>query len=201
MFAPSAQSGEQGADAGVDQTCLKPPPAATIRMIPATGGSPDSMHLVTSLRSIPAPRPRVNMPTTTAMESANSGVPRVSNTNRTRLALSSMKMSTSALPNIRTTGSRTENNVMPNDGRRPVLAASAKSVCVERVGSVDDDPLPGERPNSGPARMIVGIATTTPRASVMPRSALRGRSRSAGRGAAARARASPKGLPAPGFRR
>jgi len=60
------------------RTCLKPPPAATIRMMPATGGRPDSMHLVSSLRVMPAPRPRVNMPTITARSNAISGVPRVS---------------------------------------------------------------------------------------------------------------------------
>ena len=98
-------------------TCLKPPPAATIRMMPATGGNDVSRHLVIWSRVIAAPRPRVKMPTTTAINSAISGRPRMSKVCRSRLFSSSMKMSTSALPIISATGSRTLNSVMPKDGR------------------------------------------------------------------------------------
>ena len=109
-------------------TCLKPPPAATIRMMPATGGNDVSMHLVIWSRVMPAPRPSVKIPTTTAINSAISGRPSVSKVKRTRLSSSSMKMSTNALPIINPTGSSTLNIVMPKDGRR--RSGARVSVCV-----------------------------------------------------------------------
>ena len=78
--------------------CLKPPPAATISRMPAIGGSDCSERLAPiALASMPAPRPRVNTATITAMSSAIKGVPRKSSTTRTGAFLSAMKMSASAL--------------------------------------------------------------------------------------------------------
>ena len=172
-WAPSAQRASRVPMPVSTSTCLKPPPAATIRMIPATGGSPDSMHRVISLRCMPAPRPRVNMPTTTAMSSAINGVPRVSNTCRSGLDFSSTKMSTTALPSISTTGSRTLASVMANEGLRRVSSTPSANRSASKVsGASTTTHRPASLPNSGPAKMMVGIATRTPRASVTPRSAL-----------------------------
>ncbi len=93
--------GEQGADAGVDEDLLE---AATggddqqdagDRAAARTRGSCDILA-----RSMPEPRPRVNIATMTAMSSAKSGVPRTSRTLRTAVLGSSMMMSASALPII-----------------------------------------------------------------------------------------------------
>ena len=67
------------------RVCLKPPPAATMSRMPAIGGSDFSSEDASSLVPMPAPRPRVNMATMTAMSSAMSGVPRKSSTVRTGL--------------------------------------------------------------------------------------------------------------------
>src|SRR6478752_1387201 len=60
-WAPSAHRASSVPIPLSTRTCLKPPPAATIRMIPATGRGPDSMATVRCLRVMPAPRPRVIM--------------------------------------------------------------------------------------------------------------------------------------------
>ena len=88
-----------------------------------------------------------------------------------------MKMSTSALPSISTTGSSTVNSVMPKDGavarRRRIASASGRPVAAPRPsrtcrGRRRRPSVPASLPNSGPATMIVGIATATPSARVRP---------------------------------
>ena len=111
--------------------CLNPPPAATLKMMPANGGSDFSSGDASSARFIPEPRPKVAMATRTASSSATSGVPRKSSAESNELPWPA-KMSASALPSISTTGSRTVNSVVENFGRRragPVLPAAAVSVC------------------------------------------------------------------------
>ena len=134
------------------------------------GGSESPMDLVMPARSIPEPRPKVNIATNTAISSAMNGLPMTSKTCWTRFSSSSMTMSAIALAIISTTGSSTEARVMPNDGRLlDGLFLAGRRRCAERVRR----PSGRQRPNSGPETMTVGMATSRPSISVVPRSALR----------------------------
>jgi hypothetical protein len=85
--------------------CLKPPPAATISMIPARGGSPDANESLVRWIPHPAPRPKVTMLTSTAASSATAGVPMKSR-KLSSLLLSSRVRSPIARASISTSGSR-----------------------------------------------------------------------------------------------
>src|ERR1700731_1585094 len=183
-WAPLAQSASIVPIPLSTRICLNPPPAATIKMMPATGGRPDATHFANSSRDIPTPTPKVNMPTTTAMSSATNGVPRTSKTTRNGLLSSLTKTSTTALPSISATGTSTLNSVIPNEGRRHPCSVRSRRISSAGAGPPDSlvgnvsgasitTQRPASLPKSGPATITVGIATDTPSANVMPRSACR----------------------------
>ena len=79
-------------------------------------------------------------------------------------------MSASALPIISTTGSSTVASVMGNDGR---CSISSESRASNRSGAATGTQRAANGANNGPETTTVGIATRTPRARVVPRSAPR----------------------------
>ena len=170
MFASLAQSASNVPIPLSTRTCLKPPPAATMSKIPAIAGRAAPVVLEMVSRSIPDPRPRVNIATTTAISRAMIGVPSTSSTCRTIWSSSLMKISAMALPSINTTGSRTLKIVMANDGRLVLTSVSSGSAS-KVVGTGSTTQRPASFPKRGPATMMVGTATATPSASVVPRSA------------------------------
>ena len=127
MFAPLAQSASNVPTPVSISTCLNPPPAETISRMPAMGGSESPMDLVIPARSIPEPRPKVNIATNTAISSAMNGLPMTSKTCWTRFSSLSMTMSAIALAIISTTGSSTDASVIPNDGRVSTARSSLVS--------------------------------------------------------------------------
>ena len=148
-LAPSAQRASSGADAGVDQHLLEA----------AAGGDDqddagdrrqtrlDALgDLVAAHAGAPAEGEHADDDGDAAARSA--GCRAVSKICRNHWFSSSMKMSTSALPSISTTGSSTLNSVMPKDGRRARFCASVGESDRRRSvsGALDDDPSPGQLP-------------------------------------------------------
>ena len=147
-------------------TCLKPPPAATISRMPAMGGRASLTDLVMASLFMPEARPKVNIATNTEISSAMNGLPITSKTFCTPFSGSSTMMSTIALAIISATGSSTVASVLPNEGRVSTALSSRPS---NRCGGGTSTQRPASRPNSGPETITVGMATSTPSISVVPR--------------------------------
>ena len=95
--------------------CLKPPPAATMRRMPAIGGREAPMQSLMASLSIPEVLPRVKIASRVVSSRANIGWPRKSRTLRMTVPFAA-KMSARALPIMRMTGSRTVMRVTENFG-------------------------------------------------------------------------------------
>lgn len=148
------------------RVCLNPPPAPTIKRIPAIGGSALLRTSEMSSLLMPDARPSVKIATRTDSSSATNGSPMKSSTLRP-VVPSSSAMSANALPIIRTTGSRTVPRVMPKPGRRSRFSVVASKRSPAGTGTHRS----ANRAKSGPATTMVGIATRMPSARVRPRSA------------------------------
>ncbi len=160
------------------RTCLNPPPAPTMSRMPAMGGSAAVMLVCRDLRFIPPGRPRRKNPASTAMVSAMAGVPRKSRIVFHSAVLFGAVMSATAFPSISTTGRRMLMIAAANDGRLrstpvPVVPSASPSGSRYSPGTSTGTHLAANRLNTGPARTIVGMATSTPKASVTPRFAPR----------------------------
>ncbi len=151
------------------RVCLKPPPAPTMKTMPAIG--PRDFSTVVEIRALlkPAARPSVSMPSRTAASSAISGEPMKSKTRWGSALGSSITTSTRALPSIRTTGSRIVASTAPKLGVCSRFSASTGAA----VSGTASGPTQrsATRAKSGPATIRVGTAISRPRASVTPRSA------------------------------
>ena len=101
----------------VISTCLKPPPAPTMKMMPAIGGRDFSrVSAMASLFILP-PRPRMKIPAMTAISSATAGVPRKSMSALSGASEPAQTMSVSALSSISTTGIRMLTSAATKVGR------------------------------------------------------------------------------------
>lgn len=111
------------------------------------------------------------MPSSTAASRAISGEPTTSVTRWTLFSGSSTTISTSALSSISTTGSRIVTRVAAKLGRRS-RSSDGRCGIIFSGGSMSTQRA-AYRAKTGPAMITVGMATSTPSASVTPRLASR----------------------------